>query len=660
MSNLPLTWADKKNSSLLADFIAKHGAEYCMTAEEINQMRDACNEMAVVQQSTFLGLAEPTSIPSGTGAAYWIAVKPGTYTNHGGFVLAANEMAFFARSAANTFSISKTSVTTIPGPAGPASTVPGPAGPAGPSGDGGALAIINELGISGPVNLLNGVTVTNGFYLDASGTPQALGIASYTDYIDVSTLDNVWFSNNLSGTFGRGGALYNSSKQFVASFDTIDSFTGFQKIALTLIGVHYIRINARNYATSSPILYTEKSYANRDKRFIASLTFTDAQLAEALGENPIVKTVYPATNLLTGVAVTNGFYLGTGAVPVALDIATYTDYINISAFSKIWFSNNLSGSFSRGGALYNASRELISEIAIVDQVKGFQSINTNGAYFARINVRDYPTTQAKVYSDLDYLNRDKIVIPNLYVAQSQQSTPVVVAPSYIYNVSMRNNETFIGASNKFIDSILALNSKSKFAFVSHHTIDGALGNGQLTKLVKSQQKMAEYWSSNLTELYKALGWVNRTSIPVNVLQANVGDGIHPAGNIENTKRIAGIIAHNMKGLFKDWTGKKVAWIGTSIPAGSGGTTSPLVDQYPLQIAGLLGCTVVNYSLSGAIMRTSKANGGALDLIGRYSFLTNKATYTALIGTANEPDLWVIDMGLNDFYEDPTDFNIDFS
>ncbi|MGB4984865.1 MAG: hypothetical protein WBO70_03710, partial [Erysipelotrichaceae bacterium] len=83
-ANLPIEWADKKNSPLLADFIAKYGAEYCMTAEEINQLRNAVNEMAVIQQSTFLGAAEPASMPAGTGNRYWSAIVPGTYTNYGG------------------------------------------------------------------------------------------------------------------------------------------------------------------------------------------------------------------------------------------------------------------------------------------------------------------------------------------------------------------------------------------------------------------------------------------------------------------------------------------------------------------------------------------------------------------------------------------------
>ena len=107
-ANLPINWADKKNSPLLADFIAKYGSEYCMTAEEINQLRDAVNEMAVIQQSTFLGTAEPTAIPAGTGRAYWIALKQGTYPNHGNVVVGANEIAFIVRDAAGAFSISKT------------------------------------------------------------------------------------------------------------------------------------------------------------------------------------------------------------------------------------------------------------------------------------------------------------------------------------------------------------------------------------------------------------------------------------------------------------------------------------------------------------------------------------------------------------------------
>lgn len=105
--SLPLIWANKINSPLLADFIAKHGAEYCMTAEEINELRDAVNEMAVIQQSVFLGVAEPAATPTGTGANYWEVITPGTYTNFGGVVLAADSRGLIYRNAAGEFSISQ-------------------------------------------------------------------------------------------------------------------------------------------------------------------------------------------------------------------------------------------------------------------------------------------------------------------------------------------------------------------------------------------------------------------------------------------------------------------------------------------------------------------------------------------------------------------------
>lgn len=48
-ANLPILWNDKKNSKELEAFLAQYGPEYCFSAEEINQLRDAVNEMGVIQ-----------------------------------------------------------------------------------------------------------------------------------------------------------------------------------------------------------------------------------------------------------------------------------------------------------------------------------------------------------------------------------------------------------------------------------------------------------------------------------------------------------------------------------------------------------------------------------------------------------------------------------
>jgi hypothetical protein len=113
-ANLRINWADKKNSPLLADLIAKYGAEYCMTAEEINQLRDAVNEMADVQETTFMGVAEPASTPAGAGKAFWISTQAGLYPNHGGFTVADNSFALISRNEVGGFSISQTALNLTP------------------------------------------------------------------------------------------------------------------------------------------------------------------------------------------------------------------------------------------------------------------------------------------------------------------------------------------------------------------------------------------------------------------------------------------------------------------------------------------------------------------------------------------------------------------
>ncbi len=61
-----------------------------------------------VQGAPYLGSIVPTSTPTGTGAAFWTASQPGTYTNFGGVIVSANSFAVISRSGTNTFTISQT------------------------------------------------------------------------------------------------------------------------------------------------------------------------------------------------------------------------------------------------------------------------------------------------------------------------------------------------------------------------------------------------------------------------------------------------------------------------------------------------------------------------------------------------------------------------
>jgi len=57
-----------------------------------------------------LGLITPSSIPTGIGAAYWIAVQGGTYTSFGNLVVNTNSFAVISRDDSGSFSISQTTL----------------------------------------------------------------------------------------------------------------------------------------------------------------------------------------------------------------------------------------------------------------------------------------------------------------------------------------------------------------------------------------------------------------------------------------------------------------------------------------------------------------------------------------------------------------------
>jgi len=58
----------------------------------------------------FLGSAQPTDTPTGTGASYWLVTEPGTYTNFGGVVVGVNSIAVISRDGAGAFTISQTPI----------------------------------------------------------------------------------------------------------------------------------------------------------------------------------------------------------------------------------------------------------------------------------------------------------------------------------------------------------------------------------------------------------------------------------------------------------------------------------------------------------------------------------------------------------------------
>lgn len=115
-----------------------------------------------------------------------------------------------------------------------------------------------------------------------------------------------------------------------------------------------------------------------------------------------------------------------------------------------------------------------------------------------------------------------------------------------------------------------------------------------------------------------------------------------------------------------WNGKKIAWYGTSIPAGYPNQNNQNVYAYPNIIASKLGASIQNYCVPNGVVRSAKSNGAtltdgcdALSFTKTSSAINYQNSLVNLIGTTNEPDLFVFDYGVNDYGQDKTD-TIDYA
>lgn len=116
-------------------------------------------------------------------------------------------------------------------------------------------------------------------------------------------------------------------------------------------------------------------------------------------------------------------------------------------------------------------------------------------------------------------------------------------------------------------------------------------------------------------------------------------------------------------MTQDWTNKKIAWYGTSIPAGYPNQSNQQDYGYPNMVAELLGATCYNYCVSAGQIRENDSTGSNpvfhTQSFTNTQYITNTnylSKIVNLIGTADEPDLFVFDYGVNDYVHDPLDID----
>ena len=485
------------------------------------------------------------------------------------------------------------------------------------------------------INMYDGIDAyKTGYYLDISGNEHTITGVDITDYIPVIGGAVYW---KIGDSFAYDGCFYDSNKNYISGIPGINtnnteySFTAPNNAA-------FVKMNVR---TDNWGKLVSDSDHNLIGKYIIDWLLN---VPENIGA-----TALNTTNLLESATYTDGYYLNGSGTPVALPGIKYSDYIPVIGGTVYHKSPR---QYTYSGCWYDSSHNFISSLAGDESTSDKTYTAPSNAAFVRVNVGS-SAVDPYLYSQSDYGKIGKYILPWLYQGET-------IEPTKTY-IGTRDINTYVGAQNHVIDMLIAAKPTAKFIFITHFTEDGAMGNRGLKTLIDAQLKVAQYWGVqciNLAQLMRATKKDNQT----NTLYIFAPDELHPATrhDLWSVQGIANEICGQIKNMFPSWIGKKIAWYGTSIPAGHDLYTE--AAQYPKIIAGILGCTVNNYSVSGARIRRGLTNGTPIDI----SFLdiTQTQNYQTkmldLIGTANEPDLFVFDFGINDWYQDNKDFaNINY-
>lgn len=156
---------------------------------KINYLKEIAAD--VIKSAPFLGSIVPTSTPTGTGIAYWLATQAGTYTNFGGVVVNANSFAVISRSATGAFSISQTALdlTTYAK----------------------KIDLVTKADLVRGKNLFDKSTINIGFFITSTGALQANTGYFYSDFILVNPSTQYFCSSLYSYSFFTSEKVHISS-----------------------------------------------------------------------------------------------------------------------------------------------------------------------------------------------------------------------------------------------------------------------------------------------------------------------------------------------------------------------------------------------------------------------------------------------------------------
>ena len=357
-----------------------------VSESQILDLQNKLEDALIIQQSTFMGTAEPAATPTGTGNRYWVAVTPGTYTNFGGFVVPANHFAIFSRDVNGAFSVSMTALD-ISSKVNVSDIVDNlTTDSATKVANARQVKLLNEnkAGLVPVKNMFNKATITVDKYVsDTNGLLITQSGLNASDFIAVLPSTNYYYSNSGSGF----RAYYDANKNYISGVS--QGYT-IGTIVTTPANTYYIRVTLQTASINTTQLElgsVATSFSNYTlvlpDNLVPTTIARKSDVPSLIDFTGYVKTTV-LKNIFDKTAITTGKYVsGTNGTLATLAGYNASDFIPILPSTNYYLSN--SGNDYR--AYYDANKVYIS---------GSQSGFTLGvlcsspanAYYIRVSCTD--------------------------------------------------------------------------------------------------------------------------------------------------------------------------------------------------------------------------------------------------------------------------------
>jgi hypothetical protein len=610
----------------------------------------------------FLGSITPASVPTGTGAAYWHAIQAGPYPNHGGFEVAANSFAVFSRNEAGGFSMSQTTFNLSNYAA--KSYVDGLV--VGLLDDRGSYnASVNTFPTTGGSGASGAVRKGDLWYVNVAGTLGGKSVkpgASFRALVD----DAAQVAANWSILDGNLGYVPenadNKSGDIAAAPTSVDKFPTNKAV------VDYVAANAgaikpfvnQAYPTANAqVSSLGKIWYNTSATAIGDIPGTSSKWVESLSgyadKNNLLNAAPFYEVMTNGVNESvNGYYLpstGTFTAYSEMKSAKYpiNPNENYNVSSRILGSLTALAVYYTSAGVFISSQNIGGGTAIIYNREKL-IIPSNAAF---VGLTNFVSTAYAVLEKLSFRPATKLEFDSLTSSVNAFGASITKNKTDIQSIST-NAVKFEVLTNGVNESVNGYYLPSTGTFTAYSEMKSAkypidINNnyyvssrifGALTALAVYYTSTGVFISSQnigggTAIIYKR----EKLIIPSNAAFVGLTNFVDSAyavlekSSFDAASRTE-LTALNNK-VLTSFTGKKILWMGTSIPA----LTPANGKAFVTTVAEKLGCEVTNKSVSNTRMMWLPDNIGSLP---NPSYL-----FLGLTGTTAEREAQFISQNITD-------------